>query len=293
MSLLTELLRSRRWILSDGAIGTMLQARGLPVGASPELWNLTHPDDVRAVHQEYVNAGAQLITTNTFGGSRRKLRKFDAEDRFEEANTSAVRLAREAAGDSALVMGSIGPLGDLLEPYGDLTEQEAADEYGALAQVIAAAGADVILFETFFDVAELTVAVRSASGLGIPVLATMTFDEAGRTMMGSTPSDAWQSVSGLGLAVFGANCSTGPDRMVRVISEMNEAGAPALIAQPNAGMPEMTAEGNLRYLEGPESFAAHVPDLLQAGCKIFGGCCGTTPEHIRALRRNLEAAAPA
>jgi 5-methyltetrahydrofolate--homocysteine methyltransferase len=290
---LATLLRSSRWVLSDGAIGTMLQGRGLAVGASPELWNLTHPGEVRAVHDEYVRAGSQLITTNTFGGSRRKLSKFDAAERFQDANTAAVRLAREAADGRALVMGSIGPLGDLMEPYGDLTDQEAADEYGALAAVIARAGADAILFETFFDLNELIVAVRAASAAGLPILATMTFDESGRTMMGNTPGDAWSAVSDLGLVAFGANCSTGPDRMVPVIAQMNAAGAPVLMAQPNAGMPEVTAEGQLRYLEGPESFAAHVPALLQAGCRVFGGCCGTTPEHIRALRRNLEAAAPA
>ncbi len=292
MSGLHELLNTRRWVLSDGAIGTMLQARGLKVGASPELWNLARPDDVRAVHREYVGAGAQLITTNTFGGTRRKLRKFDAEGDFEEANRAGVHLAREAAGDAALVMGSIGPLGDLMEPFGDLTEQEAADEYGGLAEVLARAGADAILFETFFDVDELTVAIRSAAGTGVPVLATMTFDEAGRTMMGSLPGDAWKAVSGLGLAAFGANCSTGPDRMVAVISAMNEAGAEVLMAQPNAGMPQMTPDGRLVYLEDPESFAGHAQAMLDAGCRVFGGCCGTTPQHIRTLRETLEMIAP-
>jgi 5-methyltetrahydrofolate--homocysteine methyltransferase len=281
-------LRERDYLISDGAMGTMLQARGLRVGACPELWNAERPDDVLAVHTAYIEAGAELLTTNSFGGSRHKLAQYGAECRADELNAKAVEIARRAAGGDAAVVGSIGPLGVLLEPYGDLTAEDAAALYGAHAEALASAGADALLFETFYDAAELAIAVKSASGLGVPALATMTFDSGGRTMMGTSPAQAWEAVAGLGLLAFGANCSTGPDEMLPIIEALRAAGAGALIAQPNAGLPETAPDGTTVYGQSPESFGEYAPAFVAAGCKIVGGCCGSTPPHIRSIRAALQ-----
>ncbi len=281
-------LRERDYLISDGAIGTMLQARGLQVGACPELWNAERPDDVLAVHAAYIEAGAELVTTNSFGGSRHKLAQYGAADRADELNAKAVEIARRAAGTEVAVVGSIGPVGVLIEPYGDLTAEDAAALYGAHAAALASAGADALLFETFYDAAELEIAVKSASGLGVSVLATMTFDSGGRTMMGTAPAQAWEAVVGLGLLAFGANCSTGPDEMLPIIEALRAAGAGPLIAQPNAGLPETAPDGTMVYRQSAESFGEYAPAFVAAGCKIVGGCCGSTPQHIRSIRATLE-----
>lgn len=285
---LIQALREEDCLISDGGLGTMLQARGLAVGASPELWNLTHPDDVLGVHQAYVNAGAEFITTNSFGGSRHKLAQFDAAGQFQQVNAKAVELARQAADDKAWVWGSMGPVGVLMEPYGELTSTHAAELFGELSQALAQSGADALLFETFYDLAELEVAVSAGKSIGLPVLATMTFDETGRTMMGVRASEAWQAVADWGLAAFGANCSTGPEQMVPVVESIIQAGAPCVIAQPNAGMPERQADGSVVYRESPDSFARFARVFREAGCKILGGCCGSTPEHVRSIRTALK-----
>ena len=185
-------------------------------------------------------------------------------------------------------MGSIGPLGVLLEPYGDLTAEDAAALYGAHAEALASAGADALLFETFYDAAELAIAVKSASGLGVPALATMTFDSGGRTMMGTSPAQAWAAASGLGLLAFGAHCSTGPAAMLPPIQAPPAAGEGALLAHPTAGPPETTHARPTVYGQSPESFGEYAPAFVAAGCKIVGGCCGSTPPHIRSIRAALQ-----
>lgn len=286
---LLEALREDAVIISDGAVGTQLQKAGLPVGASPELWMLGHPEEVSRVHKEYADAGAQLITTNSFGGSRHKLEQFEAAGKFEDINRVAVELAREAAGDSAWVMATMGPLGVLMEPYGTFTAERAAEVYAEQAHALARYGADALLFETFYDLTELQAAVQAARSTQLPVFATVTFDSNGRTMMGATPVDVWNAVSDIGLDAFGANCSTGPEQMVAVVSQVRDAGAGVIIAQPNAGMPEQDDSGAIVYRQAPEDFARTAPALVAAGARIVGGCCGSTPEHIRAIRSALEA----
>lgn len=285
---ITQAIQEREYLISDGAMGTMLQARGLAVGACPEIWNSERPDDILAVHRAYVDAGADLITTNTFGGSVHKLAQYAAAGLAATLNSRGVELARLAAGERVGVLGSIGPVGVLLEPYGDLTEGEALDLYGAHAAALAAAGVDGLLFETFYDPSELEIAVESARGQGVPILATLTFEPGGRTMMGTTPEAAWKSASSLGLAAYGANCSTGPDEMLSVIASLKSAGAGTLIAQPNAGLPETGPDGRVVYAQSPEDFGRGAAAFRDAGCKIIGGCCGTTPAHVASMRAVLQ-----
>lgn len=291
MNSLQDGLRERAFLVADGAVGTMLQQRGLPVGGSPEVWNVERPDDVRAVHALYVEAGADLITTNTFGGTRGKLAKFGHEGRVQELVGAGIRLAREAADGRAWVWGSVGPIGELLEPFGDLTEQDASSQYGEVARAIAEAGADAVLFETFYDLNELRLAVEAGQAAGIPVFATMTFDAAGRTMMGTSSADAYRAAAEWGLPAFGANCSTGPEEMLSTLQGLAQWDGPALIAQPNAGMPETEADGSLVYRQGPVEMAAWAPRFLEAGAVIIGSCCGSTPDHTRQIRKALETGA--
>lgn len=280
-------LSEGRILVSDGGLGTMLQAKGLEFGACPELWNEDRPEDVLAVHRAYFEAGADMVSTNSFGGSRHKLRQFGAEDKVGLLNRRAAEIARQAAGTTGLVSGSIGPVGELLEPYGELTEDEARQCYTEQSDALAEGGADLILIETFYDLNELQIAVECAKLTGKPVACTMTFDMGGRTMMGTTPEQAWEAASGWGLAAFGSNCGFGPEEMLSVIRKIHNAGCPAVIAQPNAGLPETRADGSLVYHETPDAFCRFTKDFLDAGCRILGGCCGSTPEHIRHLKMHL------
>lgn len=288
---LFDALQSGRVIVSDGAMGTMLQMRGLPVGELPELWNLTHPDDVRAVHSAYVEAGANLICTNTFGGARIHLQRAGQADRLVEINQRAVEIARDACAERAMVVCSIGPLGEMLEPYGDISEEDAAAQFSEQAQALCAASPDAILLETFYDIAELRVAATAVAGAGLPVLASMTFTQHGRTITGATPQAAAETAGELGFVAFGANCGTGPEHVIRVIEAMAATDHPPLLAQPNAGLPQTQSDGTLVYTQNPQVFAEYAPKFREAGCAIIGGCCGSTPDHIRSVRTALEQAA--
>ncbi|BDG61030.1 homocysteine S-methyltransferase family protein [Caldinitratiruptor microaerophilus] len=272
-------------VVFDGAMGTQLQARGLPAGGCPELWNLERPDVVRAIHADYVAAGAQVVETNTFGAVPLRLGHYGLADRVREINVAAVRLAREAAGDRALVAASVGPLGQLLEPLGPYPWDEAYAQYAAQARALAEARPDLIIIETIADLNEMRAAILACRdhAPGIPIIAQMTMDRTGRTFTGTDPETAVVVLQSLGAAVVGLNCSVGPDALTGLVARMARVARVPVSVQPNAGLPLLQPDGRTVFPMGPEEFAAYGPRLVEAGASIVGGCCGTTPEHIRLL----------
>jgi 5-methyltetrahydrofolate--homocysteine methyltransferase len=271
-------------LVSDGAMGTMLQSMGLQAGQSPETWNLTHPEEVQQVHRAYLEAGAQLLTTNTFGGNRLRLmaHNVNGHELLREINRRAVELAREVAGDSAAVIASVGPTGELMEPLGDLSEEQAFEVFSEQMAALQEGGADTVILETFMALEEIVVALRAAKSLGLKVIASMSFAANQRTMMGVTPEQAAITLAQEGAQVVGANCSTGAQEMVPVIQRMRGAVSIPLIAQPNAGMPVLQG-GRAVYTQKPEEMAAFAPQFVEAGARIIGSCCGSTPEFTRAI----------
>lgn len=289
---LRQALESGRTLLADGATGTMLQAAGLPVGEPPERWTLENPAAIRALAAQYIAAGSDIIYTNTFGASRVHLARCGLADRVAELNRAAVQHAREAiaaSGRQVFLIGSIGPTGEMLEPYGEFSADEARRAFAEQAAALAAAGADGIVCETFTDLQEALLAVSAARAEShLPVLASMAFDASGRTMMGVTPEDAVAQLTDAGALVVGANCSVGPDSLEQVIAAMRAARPAArLLAKPNAGMPEMV-EGRTVYRATPAVLAAFAARMKAMGVTVVGGCCGTTPDHIRAMRLALD-----
>jgi 5-methyltetrahydrofolate--homocysteine methyltransferase len=275
-------------LVSDGAMGTMLQSLGLEVGQCPETWNLTHPERVQQVHRAYLEAGAQLLTTNTFGGNRIRLAGHGLAEQLRAINRQAVELARAVAADRAAVMASVGPTGALLEPLGDVTEAQAFDIFSEQMSALREGGADTVILETFMALEEIVIALRAAKALGLKVIASMSFGAGERTMMGVTPEQAATTLTQEGALVVGANCSTGAQEMVPVIRRMRAAVSIPLIAQPNAGMPVL--QGNRAvYTQKPEEMSAFVPQFIEAGAKVIGSCCGSTPEFTRAIANTLAA----
>lgn len=286
--LLAEL--KQRVVVCDGGMGTQLMARGMQPGECPELWNRTQPDHVRAIHAAYRDAGCQLLTTNTFGGTSTTLGKHGHGDDVEELNTAGARLAREAAGGKCLVMGDVGPFGDFLEPVGDTTLDQLREIFCRQLNALATGGADGIIIETMSDATELSVAVAAAKAVSTwPVIATFAYahGEAGtfRTMMGTSAEDATKAAIDAGADIVGSNCGTSLslDDYVRLADAIvSAAGSTPVILQPNAGAPQMIA-GKLTYLAKPQDMAHLATRLINAGVKVVGGCCGTTPDHLRAM----------
>ena len=283
-----RLLEERCIILFDGAMGTELLRRGFPQGKCPEEWNVSHPEEVAAIHRAYMVAGADVVETNTFGGNRLKLAAYGLQDRVYELNYAGVKVAREAVGDGCLVAGSLGPTGEFLNPLGRLSEEEARAVFREQVEAFYEAGADLIVIETMFDLAEAKAALLAAREAGdLPVVCHMTFGAEGRTLMGTDPETAAKALEESGASAVGANCSTGPREMVDVVARMARVARVPVIAQPNAGVPSLV-EGHMVYPETPETMATYIPKFVEAGVRLLGGCCGTTPEHIRAIRETLE-----
>ena len=278
-------------LLADGALGTYLQGQGLPAGTPPELWNAEQPETVRSMHQAYLEAGAQILTTNTFGGNRLRLPPEVNGHRLLDLVRRGVELARQVAGDAAWVAGGIGPTGRLLEPYGDLACDQAEDAYAEQAAVLAEAGADLILVETMSDVLEARAALLGAQrASGLPVLVTFAFDTSGRTMMGTTAAEAAREMQALGATATGANCGSGPQAVVVALQQMVDACSLPLVAQPNAGMPRLLATGQATWDSTPDEFAEQARVLIALGARVLGACCGSTPAHIMAIRAAVDAA---
>ena len=285
------LLRQGDLLIADGATGTMLQSLGLPAGAAPELWNVEQPDAVRTLYRSYLDAGSAVILTNTFGGSRLKLERTGSLGaRCAELNQAAARLAKEVAGDGAYVAGDIGPTGELMEPYGLLSYEETVDVFRQQAQALVDGGVDLLWVETMSDLSEAKAAVEAARQVSDrPVFCSLSFGASGRTMMGVAPAQAVETLWPLGLTAIGANCGEGVEVMELVLPQMRAAlqeqygpGRYPLIAKPNAGLPRLV-DGETVFDLGPAELAAHLPRFVEWGAQVVGACCGSSPEHIRAL----------
>jgi methionine synthase I (cobalamin-dependent) len=290
---LTPLLKTRPWLLADGAIGSNLFERGLTSGDAPELWNVEHPGRVAELHRAFVSAGADIILTNSFGGTRHRLKLHRADGRVSELNEAAARIARteaDANGGAVLVGGSMGPTGEILEPLGPLSLDAAREAFAEQALALARGGADLIWIETMSSVEETEAAIAGARAAELPIVATLSFDTNGRTMMGITPSDLAGLHRKHGLAACGSNCGTGPSELVACIINLASASEPeaVLVAKANCGIPQFV-DGAIRFDGTPELMAEYVRLSLDAGARIIGGCCGTTPEHLRIMRQALEA----
>ncbi len=285
-----------RVLLSDGAIGTQLQQAGLEPGACGEAWSIDAPEKVLAIQKAYVNAGSECITTNTFGGSRIMLERHDEGNRVAAINRAACEIAREAFGSQrGFVLGDIGPFGGLLEPYGDFPESRVEDAFGEQADALVAGGVDAIIIETQTALEELGIGIRAAKAAGAPcVIGSMAFDKMlasddVRTMMGTSPEQAAVFMVEEGADIIALNCGTGVDMKLAAdsVKLYRETCELPVMAQPNAGLP-VVENMKVVYQETPDEMAEGVTGLLDAGARIIGGCCGSTPDHIRKFRKVLE-----
>jgi 5-methyltetrahydrofolate--homocysteine methyltransferase len=276
-------------LIGDGAMGTTLTAGGHVPGESLELLNLEDPDRVRAVHRGFLDAGSHILQTNSFQGSRPSLEGHGLAERTVELNVAAASLALEVAGDSALVAGSIGPTGKLLAPYGDFGEDAALAAFQEQAEALAEGGVDFVIVETMSALEETMLALKAAVSAGCIAVVSMAFDPSGRTSFGVSPRQAAEKLIDGGASVVGANCGTvSPAEMVAIIAEFRKATDAPLIAQPNAGRPEQT-EAGAAHPETPERMADAAEQFRDLGAVIVGGCCGSTPDHIRAIAARLGA----
>jgi 5-methyltetrahydrofolate--homocysteine methyltransferase len=285
---LRQRLSSERALIADGATGTMLQAAGLTEGTAPEFWNLTRPEKILDLHRAYLEAGSQIILTNSFGGSRFRLGKKGLEDKVREVNRAAAALAKEAADQKAFVAGSMGPTGELMKPLGTLSYAVAVEAFTEQAEALAEGGVDAILVETMSDLNEAKAAIEGAKrATDLPILCTMSFDTQRHTMMGVSPRQAVKELWPLGLVAVGGNCGHTLDDMEEVLRRMRVAVPEAtLMAKPNAGLPRLV-DGQAIYDVTPQIMAEYALRYVELGAKIVGGCCGNTPAHIKAMAAAL------
>lgn len=291
--MLRERVESQGWLLADGAMGTMLIDHGLAHGDPPEMWNLERPDEIAGVHRTYIEAGAQVILTNSFGGNRLRLQLHRRQGQSDAVNRSAAMIARsqaDSAPDEVLVGGSMGPTGKLLQPLGELTFEEAAASFAQQATALLEGGVDVLWIETMSDIEEVRAAVEGSRQVdpGVPIVTTMTFDTHGHTAMGVSPEAAMAALLELGLQAVGANCGNGPQEIETVIAKMhNYDPGVVLVAKSNAGIPRVEGDRTV-YDATPQVMAEHARKAFDLGARIIGACCGSTPKHLRAMRDALE-----
>ena len=290
---LSRLLETRDWLLADGATGTNLFNMGLTAGEPPEMWNVEHPDRIRSLYSNAVDAGSDLFLTNTFGGNASRLKLHNLDSRVLELNRIAAEIARDvadAAGRPVVVAGSVGPTGEIMEPMGSLTHARAVEMFHEQAEGLKAGGVDVAWVETISSAEEYAAAAEAFEKAGLPWCGTMSFDTAGRTMMGLTSADMVKMVGKLPYQplAFGANCGVGASDLMRTVLGFAAAGPELpLIAKGNAGIPKYH-DGHIHYDGTPELMAEYAVLARDAGVRIIGGCCGTMPDHLRAMREALE-----
>ena len=287
-----KILEEISHILADGATGTNLFAMGLETGDPPEPWNVDHKDRIRALHQGFVDAGSDLFLTNSFGGTSFRLKLHSLEKRVFELNKAAGLIAREVADQAdrrVIVAGAMGPTGEMIEPHGLMTPKEAADAFKAQAEGLAEGGVDVLWLETMYAMEELEAAMEAVKDIGLPVCATMSFDTAGKTMMGITPSNLAKRSKDLNLSGFGANCGIGAPDLLATINDISKNVDPGtvVISKANCGIPEFV-DGNIMYSGTEELMSQYVQIAMNSGAKIIGGCCGTSFDHVRAMRKAMD-----
>ena len=270
----------------DGAMGSMLISAGLTGGQASESWLLERPDEISKIHRQYKEAGAEVLTTSTFGGNSIKLEKAGLGAQMELINRTAVVLAKRVADDDCFVAGNIGPTGELLSPSGLLTVERATESFAAQANVLADGGVDLFLVQTFYDLKELLAAVAGIKSVSdAPIFATMSFQEKKSgfvTIMGNRVEESMKQMLDAGVNVVGANCSIASSAMVRLAKEIRSVTSAPVMAEPNAGVPQLE-NGIAVYNEGPAGFAQNIKEIRSLGIEVVGGCCGTTPEHIKAM----------
>ncbi len=292
MNNLFKILDEKQYILADGATGTNLFAMGLETGNPPEPWNIDHKGRIRALHQGFVDAGSDLILTNSFGGNSFRLKLHNLESQVFELNQTAAMIAREVAdeaGRTVVVAGAIGPTGEMIEPHGLMTAKQATDAFKIQAEGLVEGGVDVLWLETMYSIEELEAAIEAVKEFDIPVCATMSFDTAGKTMMGVTPAELAKRSQGFGLFGVGGNCGVGaPDLLAAIIDiNRNMTDDTIIIAKANCGIPEFH-DGAIVYSGTEELMAEYVHLALNSGARIVGGCCGTSFKHIRAMRKAMD-----
>ena len=293
--MLNNILQDQGWILADGATGTNLFRAGLETGYPPELWNVERPDEISQLHRAFIDAGSQLILTNSFGGTAHRLKLHGAQDRVQELNEAGAKLASKAAnagrdqqGHDVVVAGSMGPTGELFEPMGALTHDEAFEAFKLQAEALAEGGVDVLWVETLSSMEEVKAAVEAGLSTGLDVAVCMTFDTAARSMMGVTPADFAQQTVEYGASYVGANCGIGPAELLHSVQGILPHASVPVIAKGNCGIPAYV-DGAIHYHGTPELMADYARLSRNAGISIIGGCCGTTPEHVAAMSAALRA----
>lgn len=285
-----EKLAAGRVLLLDGATGSELRKRGMPVGVSTELWALEHPEAVLELQRAYVDAGSDIIYAPTFSANRMSLEMHGIADRLKEINAGLVKLSKEAAGGRAFVAGDITTTGKPLEPIGTLSYQALLDVYREQIEILAEAGADLLVAETMLGLDETVCAVEAAKSVcDLPIMCTLTMEADGHLLFGGTAVEAVETLQAMGASAVGLNCSVGPDQLESVVASIKAVAQVPVIAKPNAGLPVMDDKGMAHYNMSPAAFAAAMSRLIAAGAAIVGGCCGTSPEYIRALRKVVDA----
>ena len=287
-----KILQDKSHILADGATGTNLFGMGLETGDPPEPWNIDYKDRIRSLHQGFVDAGSDLFLTNSFGGTSFRLRLHNLESKVFELNKAAAVIAREVADHSnrlIIVAGSMGPTGEMIEPHGLMTPKEAMEAFKAQAEGLAEGGVDVLWLETMYSMEELEAAMDAVKDIGLPVCATMSFDTAGKTMMGVTPANLAKKSKDLNLNGFGANCGIGAPDLLATINDIskNVDLDTVVISKANCGIPEFV-DGNIMYSGTEELMSEYVQIAMNSGARIIGGCCGTSFDHVRAMRKAMD-----
>lgn len=275
-------------LVSDGATGTNLQQKGLPVGASAEIWVLENPEAIKSLNRAFVEAGSDILLTCTFGGTKIRLSASNLEDQFEAVNLKAVEITRQVAREGdVLVAGSIGPSGHMLEPLGTVSVDEAEENFHDQARLLIEGGVDLIVIETQFDINEALAAVRGVRAVdgAIPLVCSFSYDRGVRTMMGVKPEDMAAQIGGADVDVLGINCGRSLNENLNALTQLRAVTKKPIWFKPNAGLPETDDEGNPTYSVSPEEMGALAPVWMEAGAQIVGGCCGTSPAHLAAIAR--------
>lgn len=283
-------LAKKRVVLFDGGMGSTIVSLGLPEGECPESWNLAHPDVIRDIHRKYLEAGADVIETNTFGASRLRLASFGYDNGVEKINARAVEIAKKVCPEHKFVAGNVGPCGGFLKPVGKFSIEELEASFLEQTKALSQAGVDLFSIETMYDLREALIVIKVIKKVSdLPIFVSMTFDKKPKgyfTMMGNTISECAAEVKKAGADVVGANCTLGSEGMIGLVEKLRENTDLPIIAQPNAGKPDLI-QNKLTYPQNPESFAEDTLKIIKAGASLVGGCCGSTPEFIREIYKRL------